>query len=78
MKLLITGCRGMLGQDLVPSLKESGFEPQCVDIAEMDITKKNVVLDHVVPLPPYGLRWINPVKMLSFVLSKFRAFVMSS
>jgi dTDP-4-dehydrorhamnose reductase len=47
MKLLITGCGGMLGQDLVPRLKEAGFELQCVDIAEMDITKRNLVLDRV-------------------------------
>lgn len=47
MKVLLTGCRGMLGHDLVPSLEEAGFELHCVDIAEMDITKKKLVLDHV-------------------------------
>jgi dTDP-4-dehydrorhamnose reductase len=52
MKLLVTGCRGMLGQDLVPRLKDAGFEQQCVDIAEMDITKRNVVLDHVGSVRP--------------------------
>lgn len=52
MKLLVTGCRGMLGQDLVPRLKEAGFGLQCVDIAEMDITKRNVVLDHVESVRP--------------------------
>lgn len=52
MKLLVTGCKGMLGQDLVPRLKEAGFELHCVDIAEMDITKRNLVLDRVVSVSP--------------------------
>ena len=52
MNLLVTGCRGMLGQDLVPRLKEAGFELRCVDIAEMDITKREVVLDHVGAVKP--------------------------
>ena len=52
MKLLVTGCRGMLGQDLVPRMKEAGFELQCVDIAEMDITKRNLVLDRVASVRP--------------------------
>jgi dTDP-4-dehydrorhamnose reductase len=47
MKILLTGCRGMLGRDLVPCLEKAGFELQCVDIAEMDITKRNLVLDSV-------------------------------
>jgi len=52
MKLLVTGCRGMLGHDLVPRLKDAGFELQCVDIAEMDITKRDLVLDRVASVGP--------------------------
>ena len=52
MKLLVTGCRGMLGHDLVPRLRESDFDLQCVDIAEMDITKKDLVLDRVGSVRP--------------------------
>jgi dTDP-4-dehydrorhamnose reductase len=52
MKLLVTGCKGMLGQDLVPRLDKSGLGLQCVDIAEMDITKRNLVLDRVGTVKP--------------------------
>jgi dTDP-4-dehydrorhamnose reductase len=44
MKILITGCNGMLGQDLVPCLKDADFELHCPDIEEMDITKASSVL----------------------------------
>jgi dTDP-4-dehydrorhamnose reductase len=47
MKILITGCNGMLGQDLVPCLKNAGFEVHCTDIEAMDITKANSVLNNV-------------------------------
>jgi dTDP-4-dehydrorhamnose reductase len=52
MNLLVTGCRGMLGQDLIPRLKDAGFEQQCVDIAEMDITKRDLVLNRVGAIKP--------------------------
>jgi len=52
MRLLVTGCRGMLGHDLLPCLEQAGFEQQCVDIEEMDITNRNVVLDHVGSIKP--------------------------
>lgn len=52
MKLLVTGCRGMLGQDLFPSIREEGFDLQCFDIAEMDITKRKVVLNQVTGAKP--------------------------
>jgi dTDP-4-dehydrorhamnose reductase len=52
MKLLVTGFKGMLGHDLVPRLEKAGFELQCVDIAEMDITKRNLVLDRVGSVEP--------------------------
>lgn len=52
MKILITGYRGMLGQDLVPRVEKAGFNLQCVDIAEMDITKADSVMDHVESAEP--------------------------
>lgn len=39
MKILVTGARGMLGQDLVPILQEYGHEVLAYDRAEMDITE---------------------------------------
>jgi dTDP-4-dehydrorhamnose reductase len=47
MNILVTGCRGMLGQDLVPCFRRAGFDMHCADIAEMDITKAKLVLDYV-------------------------------
>jgi dTDP-4-dehydrorhamnose reductase len=47
MRILVTGCKGMLGQDLIPRLERTGFDLQCVDIGEMDITKAKLVLDCV-------------------------------
>lgn len=38
MKILVTGARGMLGQDLVPILKEYGHEVFAYDRDDMDIT----------------------------------------
>jgi dTDP-4-dehydrorhamnose reductase len=52
MKLLVTGCKGMLGHDLAPKLREAGLVLQCVDRAEMDITKRSVVLNHVGEVKP--------------------------
>ena len=41
MKVLVTGARGMLGQDLCPVLIESGFNILPTDIQELDITNVN-------------------------------------
>ncbi|HSA07174.1 MAG TPA: dTDP-4-dehydrorhamnose reductase [Candidatus Gastranaerophilales bacterium] len=38
-KVLVTGAKGMLGQDLCPMLKEAGFEVFEADLHNMDITK---------------------------------------
>ncbi len=42
-KILVTGANGMLGQDLCPALTENGYEVIKTDIADMDITKYEVV-----------------------------------
>ncbi len=38
MKILVTGAKGMLGQDLCPILEDSGFDVIETDIDSMDIT----------------------------------------
>ena len=42
-KALVTGAKGMLGQDLCPILEAGGYQVVRTDIAEMDITKFEVV-----------------------------------
>lgn len=39
MKILVTGAKGMLGQDLCPILEDEGFEVIETDIHNLDITK---------------------------------------
>lgn len=46
MKILVTGSKGMLGQDLVPLLKE-GHEVMPFSRQEMDITRKDVVMKKI-------------------------------
>lgn len=43
MKVLVTGVKGQLGNDVVNELKKRGHEAVGVDIDEMDITDKNRV-----------------------------------
>lgn len=43
MEWLITGAKGMLGQDLVRTVVESGHSVTAVDIDELDITDPNAV-----------------------------------
>jgi dTDP-4-dehydrorhamnose reductase len=47
MKILIIGCHGMLGQDMVATAKEAGHEVHCVDHPAIDITKPESVRRHV-------------------------------
>ena len=42
-KALVTGAKGMLGQDLCPILEAGGYQVVRTDIAEMDITKFEAV-----------------------------------
>jgi len=46
MKILVTGSRGMLAQDLVPLLKES-HEVMSFSRQEMDITRKDIVMKKI-------------------------------
>ena len=43
MKLLIIGCKGMLGQDMVITAKKAGHDVSCIDYPEIDITKPESV-----------------------------------
>ncbi len=47
MKVLITGAKGMLGQDLCPTLEDLGCFLIETDIDNLDITKKDDVFDFV-------------------------------
>ncbi|KAF0143603.1 MAG: dTDP-4-dehydrorhamnose reductase [Nitrospirae bacterium] len=51
MKILITGSKGMLAQDLIPLLKE-GHEVMPFSRQEMDITQKDVVLKNMKSAAP--------------------------
>ena len=39
MKALVTGAKGMLGQDLCPILEDNGYEVVETDVDTLDITK---------------------------------------
>ncbi len=43
MKILVTGARGMLGQDLCPILEDNGYETVETDIHNLDITDINAI-----------------------------------
>lgn len=43
MKVLITGAKGMLGQDLCPTLEDLGCFLIETDIDNLDITKKKML-----------------------------------
>ena len=45
MKMLVTGAKGMLGQDLCPALEDSGHEVIETDVDNMDITSSVAVLE---------------------------------
>lgn len=51
MKILVTGSKGMLAQDLIPLLKE-GHEVISFSRQEMDITGKDVVLKNIKSVAP--------------------------
>ena len=59
MKILLTGAAGMLAADVMPQLKNNGFEVSGVDIHQrlpeiekLDVTDKEAVLDMVQRLKP--------------------------
>lgn len=43
MKILVTGAKGMLGQDLCPILEDEGYEVTETDIHNLDITDKKII-----------------------------------
>ena len=45
MKVLVTGAKGMLGQDLCPILEDSGYEVVETDCDTLDITNSKMVKD---------------------------------
>ena len=51
MKILITGANGMLAQEVKKQLKE-GNELICTDVADLDITNENQVMEYVENLKP--------------------------
>ena len=42
-KVLVTGAKGMLGQDLCPILEDNGYEVIETDIHNLDITNAEMV-----------------------------------
>lgn len=42
-KVLVTGAKGMLGQDLCPILEDNGYNVIETDIHNLDITNANAV-----------------------------------
>ena len=51
MKILITGANGMLGHEVQKTLKNE-HELICADVAELDITNKDKVIEYVTNLKP--------------------------
>ena len=47
MRIIVTGAKGMLGQDLVPILKDQGHEVIPLGRQELDITDRNVVFEAI-------------------------------
>ena len=45
MKVLVTGAKGMLGQDLCPILEDEGYEVIETDVHNLDITSENQVAE---------------------------------
>ncbi|MDD3012231.1 MAG: dTDP-4-dehydrorhamnose reductase [Candidatus Gastranaerophilales bacterium] len=52
MKILVTGANGMLGQDLVPVLKNAGHNVLETDIHNLDITDKDQVSKYILTNKP--------------------------
>lgn len=52
MTVLVTGAKGMLGQDLCPILEDAGYEVIETDRDELDITNKEAVDKFVTELKP--------------------------
>jgi len=55
MKLLIIGCNGMLGHDMVAEARKAGHVVFCVDHPEIDITKPESVKSHAETFRPEAI-----------------------
>lgn len=53
MKIVVTGAKGMLGQDLCPILEDEGFEVIETDVDTLDITNEINVFDVIGREKPY-------------------------
>ena len=45
MKVIVTGAKGLLGSDVMDALKRRGHQAVGLDIEELDITKRDMVLE---------------------------------
>lgn len=52
MKILVTGAKGMLGQDLCPILEDEGYEVIETDVDSLDITKEEDVNNALLQMQP--------------------------
>jgi dTDP-4-dehydrorhamnose reductase len=52
MKIIVTGHKGMLGSDLLPLLRDAGFDVVGLDVDEMDITDAEDVSKHFKTIMP--------------------------
>ena len=52
MKVIVIGDQGMLGQDLVPRLKGTGFQVKGLDIEQLDITQYDLIMPILKPFNP--------------------------
>jgi dTDP-4-dehydrorhamnose reductase len=52
MKIIVTGHKGMLGSDLLPLLRDAGFDVVGLDVDEMDITNHDDVMGHFQGIHP--------------------------
>ena len=52
MKVLVTGCGGQLGHDVVIRLRQAGLEAVGVDVQDFDLTDEKAVMDAVTTVKP--------------------------
>jgi len=51
-RIIVTGSRGMLGQDLMPRLEKAGYDAKGLSRSELDITKSDIILPRLRELDP--------------------------
>jgi dTDP-4-dehydrorhamnose reductase len=55
MKLLIVGCNGMLGTDMMVEAKKAGHEAEGVDVPAIDITRPESIREQMLRFEPEGV-----------------------